>query len=243
MTGRPDNPPAPAGHPVLQLRSVSHGFVQGGARIDILNAANLDLFAGRAVALVGPSGAGKSTLLHICGLLERPGDGEVIIAGQQCRQLSDAGRTAIRRHNIGFVYQMHHLMPEFSALENIMIPQMIAGLPRHVARHRAGELLNFMRLGARMDHRPAEMSGGECQRVAICRALANAPKILLADEPSGNLDPLTAAHVFDSLMNIVRQSAIAALVATHNLELARRLDAVVTIRDGHVHMLDDRRSI
>ena len=189
---------------------------------------------GEMVALIGPSGAGKSTLLQICGLLEPPSAGEVLIKGEDAGKLSDDERTALRRTTIGFVYQYHHLLPEFSALENIVIPQMIAGIARKEAEGRAKELLNLVGLGKRLDHRPAQLSGGEQQRVAIARALANAPALLLADEPTGNLDHRTADEVFSLLTKLVKAVGLAAMVATHNLELARRMDRILTITDGEL---------
>jgi lipoprotein-releasing system ATP-binding protein len=202
--------------------------------LQILRGADLVLMPGQSVALVAPSGAGKSTLLHMAGLLERPDSGEVYIAGKATAALDDAGRTALRRTEIGFVYQFHHLLPEFSALENVAMPQLIRGQTKQVAHSRAGELLTFLGLGQRLEHRPAELSGGEQQRVAIARAVANAPRILMADEPTGNLDPHTADRVFDTLLSLVRASGLAALIATHNLELARRMDRRVTLREGQV---------
>ncbi|MBV8439752.1 MAG: ABC transporter ATP-binding protein, partial [Hyphomicrobiales bacterium] len=187
-----------------------------------------------SVALVAPSGAGKSTLLHLAGLLERPNAGEVTVAGKATSIMTDDERTALRRNQIGFVYQFHHLLPEFSALENLVLPQMIAGLPRAEAGARARELLGYLGLAARESHRPAELSGGEQQRVAIARAVANGPRVLLADEPTGNLDPKTADHVFATLTALVKATGLAALVATHNLDLAARMDRRVTIREGQV---------
>ena len=184
--------------------------------------------------MVAPSGAGKSTLLHTAGLLERPDAGDVLLGGRACGRLSDDERTAIRRNDIGFVYQFHHLLPEFSALENIMMPQLIRGLPAPEARRAGGELLDYMQIGKRAHHRPAELSGGEQQRVAIARAVANAPLVLLADEPTGNLDPATASYVFDALEALVRQSGLAALIATHNHELAARMDRRVTLAEGQI---------
>ncbi len=219
---------------VLQLNGVERHFLQGEEDLAILKGADFSLKSGEIVALVAPSGAGKSTLLHVAGLLERPDSGDVMIAGQECGSLSDDGRTAIRRAHIGFVYQFHHLLPEFSAIENIMIPQMIAGLDRLEAGERAGQLLDYMRIGHRGDHRPAELSGGEQQRVAIARAVANAPLVLLADEPTGNLDPDTAGYVYEALEALVRQAGMAALIATHNHELAARMDRRVTLSDGLV---------
>ncbi|MBB4228441.1 ABC transporter ATP-binding protein [Rhizobium mongolense] len=219
---------------VLKLSGVERHYGQGDTVLTILKGADFTLHSGEIVALVAPSGTGKSTLLHVAGLLEHPDGGEVIVNGQVCEGLSDEKRTAIRRSEIGFVYQFHHLLPEFSALENIMMPQMIAGLPRKEAGERAKQLLDYMRIGHRASHRPGELSGGEQQRVAIARAVANAPTVLLADEPTGNLDPETASYVFDALEALVRQSGLAALIATHNHELAGRMDRRVTISDGKV---------
>ena len=202
--------------------------------MEVLTDAELALWPGEAVALVAPSGAGKSTLLHLAGLLETPDAGEVFVAGRPTSQMSDNQRTALRRSEIGFIYQFHHLLPEFSAEENIALPQMIAGLPRAEAGARARELLTYLGLEARRTHRPAELSGGEQQRVAIARALANAPRLLLADEPTGNLDPRTADHVFATLSSLVKASRVAALIATHNMEIAGRMDRRVTIREGKV---------
>jgi len=203
----------------------------------VLNGADLALRSGEMVALVGPSGAGKSTLLHLAGLLERPSAGEVRIAGQECGGLSDDRRTMLRRATLGFVYQFHHLLPEFSALENVMIPQMIAGVARGAARDKAAGLLRRVGLGERLGHRPARLSGGEQQRVAIVRALANDPKVLLADEPTGNLDHTTAEGVMATLIEITRATGLAALIATHNLDLARRLDRIVALEDGKLRPL------
>jgi len=200
----------------------------------VLNGADLVLDPGEIVALVGPSGAGKSTLLHVAGLLEHPDGGEVFIEGLPTSTLSDGERTRIRRNEIGFVYQFHHLLGEFSALENVVLPQMIRGLTRNEAQRRSSELLSYLGLKDRLHHRPAELSGGEQQRVAIARAVANAPRILLADEPTGNLDPRTSEHVFGTLAQLVRASGLAAIVATHNMDLAQRMDRRVTLRDGQV---------
>ncbi|MBW9113043.1 ABC transporter ATP-binding protein [Rhizobium cauense] len=219
---------------VLKLSGVERHYGQGETLLSILKGADFTLNSGEIVALVAPSGTGKSTLLHVAGLLEHPDGGEVIINGNACDGLPDDKRTAIRRSEIGFVYQFHHLLPEFSAIENIMMPQMIAGLPRKEAKERAAQLLDYMRIGHRGAHRPGELSGGEQQRVAIARAVANAPSLLLADEPTGNLDPETASYVFDALEALVRQSGLAALIATHNHELAGRMDRRVTIADGKV---------
>ena len=224
--------------PALFLSQVQRRYREGEGIIEILRGADLAIWPGELVALVAPSGTGKSTLLHVAGLLEKPDGGEVYIGEEATVGCDDAERTRLRRTEIGFVYQFHHLLPEFSALENVMLPQLIAGLKRPEAEARANDLLSFLGLGARLTHRPAELSGGEQQRVAIARAVANAPRILLADEPTGNLDPVTADHVFATLMTIVRASGLAALVATHNLEIAARMDRRVTIRDGYVVPLD-----
>ncbi len=220
--------------PVLQLSAVERHYGQGEMTLSILNGANFELRSGEIVALVAPSGTGKSTLLHMAGLLEHPDAGEVTINGRACNGLSDDERTAIRRTDIGFVYQFHHLLPEFTALENIMMPQLIAGLSKAEAAERATQLLDYMRIGHRGEHRPAELSGGEQQRVAIARAVANAPRVLLADEPTGNLDPTTASYVFDALEALVRQSGLAALIATHNHDLAQRMDRRITLDAGKV---------
>ncbi|MBR2688536.1 MAG: ABC transporter ATP-binding protein [Aquamicrobium sp.] len=220
--------------PVLELKSVERHYVQGPRKLTILNGADFTLRRGEMVAMVAPSGTGKSTLLHTAGLLERPDGGDVILSGRACGRLSDDERTAIRRNDIGFVYQFHHLLPEFSALENIMMPQLIRGLSKPEASKRAAQLLDYMQIGKRAQHRPAELSGGEQQRVAIARAVANAPLVLLADEPTGNLDPTTASYVFDALEALVRQSGLAAMIATHNHELAARMDRRVTLAEGKV---------
>jgi lipoprotein-releasing system ATP-binding protein len=220
--------------PALFLDKLTRRYGGGETAVEVLNGAELALYPGEAVALVAPSGAGKSTLLHLAGLLETPDEGEVFIAGQPTSRMTDGARTALRRSHIGFVYQVHHLLPEFSAEENIVLPQMIAGLSRAEAARRARELLAYLGLEARGHHRPAELSGGEQQRVAIARALANAPRVLLADEPTGNLDPKTADHVFGTLVSLVRASRVAALIATHNMDIAARMDRRVTIRDGRV---------
>lgn len=219
---------------VLELKHVDRAYVQAERRLTILDQADFSLMRGEIVALVAPSGAGKSTLLHTAGLLERPNGGDVTVAGRACGRLSDDERTAIRRNEIGFVYQFHHLLPEFSALENVMMPQLVRGLAWREARDRAAQLLDYMKIGPRADHRPAELSGGEQQRVAIARAVANAPLVLLADEPTGNLDPTTAGYVFEALEALVRQSGLAALIATHNHELAMRMDRRVTLSQGRV---------
>lgn len=223
-----NNPPA------LFLDGIVRSYRQGDNTLDILRGAELGCWLGQSVALVAPSGAGKSTLLHIAGLLEHPDAGEVFIDGVPTSGLSDAERTRIRRTEVGFVYQAHHLLPEFSALENVMLPQMVRGLDKREAKKRATELLSYLGLKGRLSHRPAELSGGEQQRVSIARAVANAPRILLADEPTGNLDPHTADHVFDTLMQLVKASGLAAIIATHNLDLAARMDRRVTIQEGLV---------
>lgn len=222
------------GEIVLELKEIARHYEQAGRRLVILDGAEFALRRGEMVALVAPSGAGKSTLLHLAGLLEYPDEGEVIIEGRGCADLSDNERTAIRRNEIGFVYQFHHLLPEFTALENVMLPQLLAGLSSGEAQQRAAQLLQYMKIGDRADHRPSELSGGEQQRVAIARAVANAPQILLADEPTGNLDPGTATYVFDALEALVRQSGLAMLIATHNHELARRMDRRITLKQGRL---------
>jgi len=222
----------------LELRGVHRAFKQAGAELRVLNGIDLALRPGEVVALVGPSGAGKSTLLHVAGLLERPDDGAVLIAGEDCGSLSDERRTLLRRSEIGFVYQFHHLLPEFSALENVMLPQMIAGVARARARAKAAVLLDRVGLGPRAGHRPARLSGGEQQRVAIVRALANHPKILLGDEPTGNLDHATGESILDTLLHLVRNNGLAALIATHNLDLARRLDRIVALDGGRLKPVD-----
>ena len=229
---------APQEIPILFLHQVERTYKQGDATLHILNNAELALWAGQSVALVAPSGAGKSTLLHIAGLLEHPDHGDVYIDGHATAALADSERTRIRRNEVGFIYQSHRLLPEFTALENVVMPQMIRGLSRAESRKRAAELLDYLGLGSRLNHRPAEMSGGEQQRVAIARAVANAPRILLADEPTGNLDVHTAERVFDTLAQLVRASGLATIIATHNMELAARMDRRVTIRDGLVVELD-----
>jgi lipoprotein-releasing system ATP-binding protein len=219
---------------ILQLENVVRTFKQGAREIAVLQGATATLWPGESVALVGPSGAGKSTLLHITGLLEPPTTGRVIVNGRDCASLSEGERTRLRRTDIGFIYQFHQLLPEFSALENVVLPQMILGKSRRVAAVRARELLSGLGLQSRLDHRPAEMSGGEQQRTAICRGLANAPKLLLADEPTGNLDPKTSEHVFQELIELIRHHGVAALIATHNMDLARRMDRVLRLEDGHL---------
>lgn len=218
--------------PVLKLVDLKRSFKQGLREIHVLAGASAELLPGQAVALVGPSGAGKSTLLHIAGLLETPGEGHVFVNGRDCSRMDDADRTRVRRTDMGFVYQFHQLLPEFSALENVVLPQMILGKSRLAAEQRARELLSSMGLGERVDHRPAELSGGEQQRTAICRGIANAPKLLLADEPTGNLDPTTSERVFRELIDLIHRTGVAALIATHNMDLARRMDRVLRLADG-----------
>jgi lipoprotein-releasing system ATP-binding protein len=220
--------------PVVFLHAVERRYTQGGAVLEILKGAELAVWPGQSVALVAPSGAGKSTLLHIAGLLEHPDGGEVYLDGEPTAVLSDMARTRLRRNTIGFVYQAHYLLPEFSALENVMLPQMIRGLQRPEARIRATELLSYLGLGERLTHRPAELSGGEQQRVAIARAVANVPRLLLADEPTGNLDPRTSDHVFQALSQLIQQSGLTVVLATHNMDIAARMDRRVTIRDGQI---------
>jgi lipoprotein-releasing system ATP-binding protein len=219
---------------IIELKSVERHYVQGARKLTILSGADFSLKRGEMVALVAPSGVGKSTLLHTAGLLEKPDAGDVILAGRACGRLSDDERTAIRRNDIGFVYQFHHLLPEFTALENIMMPQLVRGLGVAEAQGRAAQLLDYMKIGKRAQHRPSELSGGEQQRVAIARAVANAPLVLLADEPTGNLDPVTASYVFEALEALVRQSGLSALIATHNHDLASRMDRRVTLAEGKV---------
>jgi lipoprotein-releasing system ATP-binding protein len=225
---------APADKPVLFLQAIERTYHQGDNLLSILRRAELAVWSGQLVALVAPSGAGKSTLLHVAGLLERQDAGEVFVNSRPTSQLSDVERTRIRRVEMGFIYQAHHLLPELSALENVMLPQMIRGLGKRDAGARAAELLSYLGLKERLTHRPAELSGGEQQRVAIARAVANAPRLLLADEPTGNLDLRTADRVFEALTQLVRASGLAAIIATHNMELAARMDRQVTLQDGQV---------
>ena len=220
--------------PVFRLAGIARSFRQGRTTLRVLSEVNLHARAGELVALVGPSGSGKSTLLHIAGLLEQPDRGEVFLNGIACCGLDDQRRTAIRRTNMGFIYQYHHLLPEFSAEENVVLPQMIAGMSRHESRARARELLGLLGLADRLGHRPGQLSGGEQQRVAIARALANRPKIVLADEPTGNLDPATADEVFDLLLQLAREARLAAVIATHNPLLAARMDRTVRLENGHL---------
>jgi lipoprotein-releasing system ATP-binding protein len=220
--------------PVLRLAGIERRYGDTASALTVLAGANLDIYPGEMVAMVAPSGAGKSTLLQIAGLLEHPDKGEVYVSGYASSKLSDSQRTMLRRLHIGFVYQFHHLLPEFSALENVMMPQLIRGMTRAEAMARSLQLLAYMRVKERASHRPAEMSGGEQQRVAIARAVANGPRLLLADEPTGNLDPNTSALVFDGLMRLVRASKLACLIATHNHDLAARMDRAITLERGKV---------
>lgn len=218
--------------PALSLRGIRRTFRQGRSELEILKGIDLTVRPGEVVALVGPSGAGKSTLLHIAGLLESADSGTIEICGQDCSAMGDEQRTLARRYNLGFVYQHHHLLPEFSALENVIIPQIISGISHKDAKDRAGEILKWMGLEERLTHRPARLSGGEQQRVAIARALSTAPKVLLADEPTGNLDPHTADEVFSILLRLARGAGLAALIATHNPVLAARMDRTLRLTDG-----------
>ena len=220
--------------PALELRAVSRSYDEGKTKLEVFKALDLSVWPGEIVALVGQSGSGKSSLLHIAGLLEAPTAGEVLIAGQNCSRLDDKARTRIRRIGIGFVYQFHHLLPEFSAVENVMMPQLIAGHPREDARKRAADLLTRLGLAPRAEHRPAELSGGEQQRVAIARALANRPLLLLADEPTGNLDPATAESVHQELLRLISEEGLGALVATHNLDLARGMSRMARLEQGRI---------
>jgi lipoprotein-releasing system ATP-binding protein len=220
--------------PVIFLHQVERRYHQGDATLEILKRAELAVWPGQSIALVAPSGSGKSTLLHIAGLLEQPDAGEVYLDGAPTTGLSDAARTRLRRNAIGFVYQAHHLLPEFSALENVMLPQMIRGLSRKDSEARAAELLSYLGLAERLTHRPAQLSGGEQQRVAIARAVANVPRLLLADEPTGNLDPHTSDHVFNALSQLIKASGLTVVLATHNMEIAARMDRRVTLREGQI---------
>jgi lipoprotein-releasing system ATP-binding protein len=218
--------------PALELRAIARSYDEGAAKLDIFKDLSLVVNPGEIVALVGPSGAGKSSLLHIAGLLEAPTGGEVFIAGQNCTELDDKARTRVRRIGIGFVYQFHHLLPEFNALENVILPQLIANVPKAEAKERAEHLLVRLGLEPRMAHRPGELSGGERQRVAIARAIANRPLLLLADEPTGNLDPETADHVHGEFLRLIADEGLGALIATHNIDLAKRMSRVVQLDKG-----------
>jgi len=216
----------------LELKNISRSFKQGNQKLDVLRGVNLEITKGEVVALIGPSGSGKSTMLQIIGLLDQPTGGEIYLNGQKCSKSSDALRTSLRRDYLGFVYQYHNLLPDFDAVENVMLPLLIAGANPALSQERAVKLLKRMGLAKRLKHRPAELSGGEQQRVAIARALANTPKLLLADEPTGNLDPNTSATVFAELIAIVKETGLSALIATHNMELAQQMDRVVTLQNG-----------
>lgn len=225
---------APSTEPLMKLSGLTLTYTQGQRSIEVLRGTEGVINRGEAIALVGPSGAGKSTLLHIIGLLDRPDGGEVLLDGRNCVQLNDQERTLLRRQTIGFIYQFHQLLPEFTALENILLPQFILGVPKARAIERTEELLTSLGLGERGSHRPAELSGGEQQRVAIARAVANGPKILLADEPTGNLDPGTADRVFEQLLDLVHTTGLAAVMATHNMEIAERMDRILRLEDGQL---------
>ena len=219
---------------VLKLKHIARSFGKGETKLEILKDINLEIGSGEIVALVGPSGSGKSTLLHIAGLLDTPTAGTIEIGGENATKMSDAGRTTLRQKTVGFVYQSHLLLPDFNALENVMMPQLIAGVKEKVAKERAKELLQTVGLSHRLTHRAGQLSGGEQQRVAIARALANQPALLLADEPTGNLDPKTADEVFDTFLKIVRETGLSALLATHNPELAAKMDRRISVQDGEI---------
>ena len=220
--------------PVLAVRGLERTYVTGDRSLTVLRGVDLDVSPGEIVGLIGPSGSGKASLLHAAGLLERPNAGQIFIEGRGCSTLNERARTRVRLGSIGFVYQFHHLLAEFSALDNVALPMMIAGQDHEAARERAAMLLGQLGLAERVDHQPAQMSGGEQQRVALARALANSPRLLLADEPTGNLDPTTSGEVFDSLYRLARETGVAAVIATHNLELARHMDRVLALKDGHL---------
>jgi lipoprotein-releasing system ATP-binding protein len=226
----------------MSLRAVTRIFNEHtDTPLKVLDEAELDVYPGEIVALVGPSGAGKSTFLHIAGLLEKPTSGQIIIDGEDASIMSDPQRTAVRRQSLGFVYQFHHLLPEFSALENVVVPQLIAGVAKRDAEAVAHQMLDHLGLAGRESHRPSQLSGGEQQRVAMIRALANHPRVLLADEPTGNLDPKTARQVFDTLIELVREEGLSAIIATHNLELASRMDRVILMHEGK--LVDGRDTV
>ena len=228
--------------PVLSLRGVMRSYPSGGRTLEVLKGADLDIFPGEMVGLIGPSGSGKSSLLHAAGLLEHPNAGSIVIEGRDCSKLNERARTKVRLGSIGFVYQFHHLLPEFSALDNVAMPQRILGKSKVQARARAKQLLEQLGLGERLEHQPAQLSGGEQQRVAIARALANGPHVVLADEPTGNLDPHTSEAVFAALFELCRREGVAALVATHNMALARFMDRVFALKDGHLEQRDPAQS-
>jgi lipoprotein-releasing system ATP-binding protein len=219
---------------VLSLRGLHRSYKSGDRSLHVLNGVDLDVYAGEIVGLIGPSGSGKSSLLHAAGLLEKPDQGKIIVAGADCTTMADAQRTRVRLNAIGFVYQFHHLLPEFTALDNVALPLRIAGETMEAARERAESLLARLGLAERLHHQPAQLSGGEQQRVAIARGLANRPALVLADEPTGNLDPHTSHDVFENLREVTREEGVAALVATHNLELASHMDRVFALKDGHL---------
>jgi len=218
--------------PVIEISQLSQYFQQGQTRLEILKDVSLKITAGEMVGLVGPSGSGKSTLLHLAGLLERPSGGKIIYMGQDCELMTDHQRTKLRLHEIGFIYQFHHLLPEFSAIENIIMPQLIAGLTKIEAANRANQLLNMVGLSERADHKASQLSGGEKQRVAIVRSIANVPRLVLADEPTGNLDPLTSTQVFEQLRSVIKGGKLSAIIATHNYQLAEKLDRIFKIEGG-----------
>ena len=218
--------------PVIEISQLSQYFQQGQTRLEILKDVSLKITAGEMVGLVGPSGSGKSTLLHLAGLLERPSGGKIIYMGKDCELMTDHQRTKLRLHEIGFIYQFHHLLPEFSAIENIIMPQLIAGLTKMEAANRANQLLNMVGLSERADHKASQLSGGEKQRVAIVRSIANVPRLVLADEPTGNLDPLTSTQVFEQLRSVIRGGKLSAIIATHNYQLAEKLDRIFKIEGG-----------
>jgi lipoprotein-releasing system ATP-binding protein len=220
--------------PVLTIRGLERTYVTEAGALPVLKGVDLDVRPGEIVGLIGPSGSGKSSLLHAAGLLEHPDAGRIVIEGRDCSDLGDRARTRVRLASIGFVYQFHHLLPEFSALDNVALPQMIAGASQAAARARAGELLEELGLGHRLEHQPGQLSGGEQQRVAVARALANSPRLLLADEPTGNLDPHTSQAVFEAFYQLARTQGVAAVVATHNLGLAEHMDRVLAIKEGRL---------
>lgn len=232
----------PQRRPILAIRDVNRTYHQGEREINVLKNVSADIYRGEAIALVGPSGSGKSTLLHVLGLLDKPDSGKVYLNDHDCSDFNDKERTEMRRSQIGFVYQFHQLLPEFSALENVVIPQLINGRKQKDAAERARVILEFLGLSHRVGHRPNSMSGGEQQRVAIARAIANEPALLLADEPTGNLDPNTAERVFQQLMGLIRQTGLAAIIATHNFELANRMDRVIQLQDGQLYAYTPQRA-